>query len=131
MPPLMTTAPGLTMSGVTMSGLPTAAMTTSALRVWRSISVAATALWSDGDRRIAAGLLEGQQQRERATQGRSAPDDHDLAPGDVDAVVLQHRADAGRCGGERSRLLEHQPAEALGMQAVRILVRDPCAAWPG
>ena len=76
---------------------------------------------AEGDRGVLR--LPSQQQPERAADGDSPPDHHDLGPGDRDVVSAQQLHDAGRRARQRRLVTEHQPAQVGGVQPVGVLGR--------
>ena len=78
----------------------------------------------DGDGGVGARLLQGQQQRQRAAQGRPPPHD-DHGPSCHGHLVMgQHGADAeGRARPGMARLTQRQVTEVDGVQAVDVFGR--------
>ena len=81
-----TAAPGLIMSRVTRPARPAAATTTSAVRTMAARS--STPVCTTVTAALQPGRLDGQEERERATDGQATPDDHHVATFHRDIVGM-------------------------------------------
>ena len=81
-----------------------------------------TPVWTTVTAALAPALLQGEQQRQRAAERGAPPDDDDVLARDVDAVVRRTSPGCPRACRHRPLLLQHELAQADGVQAVAVLV---------